>query len=89
MSMCKLNMNRKESLFGEIRTFGDIQKHRGSVNLAMVSNSRYGENENSPYESMPYSDDMAIDVDEFIFIKKYKKFDKDTRDNHRLEEKKK
>jgi len=28
-------------------------------------------------------------VDEMIFIKQYKKFDKDTRDNFKLEEKKK
>jgi hypothetical protein len=89
-SMCKLNMNRKNTLFGEIKTFGDIQKHRGSVNLAMVSNSKFGEsNEDGLYESTPFSEDLPVDIDEFIFIKKHKKFDKDTRDNFKLEEKKK
>ena len=36
-----------------------------------------------------FSEDLPVDIDEFIFIKKHKKFDKDTRDNFKLEEKKK
>lgn len=86
--MARLKVNSKSSIFSEIKTVSDYRNHRGSVNLKMISNSKHDEEDNIPYESNAFSDDLPIDGDEIMFIKPHKKFDKDTKDNYKLEAKK-
>ena len=66
-----------------------ISRTKTVANVVLVSNSimrwNYG-----IYTGVGFLQiDLPVDIDEFIFIKKHKKFDKDTRDNFKLEEKKK